>query len=47
MDMVHDDLMGKAGSGSLPRVIPSALGLKQRLEFQGSPTVTPMPNLPG
>jgi ABC-type multidrug transport system fused ATPase/permease subunit len=34
VDMVHDDLMGKAGSGSLPRGTPSALRLKQRLEFQ-------------
>jgi len=33
--VVHDDLMGKAGSGSLPLVIPSALGLKKRLEFEG------------
>ena len=35
VDVVHDDLIGRAGSGSLPRVTPSALGLKQRLEFQG------------
>lgn len=34
VDMVHDDLLKKAGSGSLPSEIPSALGLKQRFEFK-------------
>lgn len=31
--LVHDDLINKAGSGSLPSAIPSALGLNKRLEF--------------
>lgn len=31
---VHDDLIDKAGSGSLPRVIPLALGLKEHLELK-------------
>lgn len=35
MDVVHDDLMGKARSGNLPEVIPSALGLKHCVEFLG------------
>lgn len=33
VDMVYNDLMNKAGSGSLPHEIPLPLGLKQRLEF--------------
>ena len=35
VDVVHDDLMGKARSGNLPQVIPSALGLKHCLVFLG------------
>ncbi|MCD1636352.1 ABC transporter ATP-binding protein/permease [Martelella mediterranea] len=34
VEVVHDDLMGKAGSGSLPQLIPAALGFKKRLEFR-------------
>ena len=33
VNIVHDDLIDKAGSGSLPSAIPSALGLNQRLEL--------------
>ena len=33
VDVVHGDLMDKAGSGRFPLEIPLALGLKQRLEF--------------
>jgi len=33
VDVVYDDLMNKARSGSLPLRTPPALGLKQRLEF--------------
>lgn len=33
VEVVHDDLMVKARSGTLPNTIPLALGLKQRLEF--------------
>jgi ABC-type bacteriocin/lantibiotic exporter with double-glycine peptidase domain len=32
--MVYDDLIDKAGSGSLPHVIPSGLGLRQRLVLE-------------
>ena len=34
VEIVHDDLLDKAGSGSLPRAIPTALGLKRRFEFE-------------
>ena len=34
VDVVHDDLVENAGSGNLPRVIPSALGFKKHIEFQ-------------
>lgn len=34
VDIVHDDLMSKAGSGNLPMQMPLALGLKKHLEFQ-------------
>ena len=33
VNIVHDDLVNKAGSGGLPSAIPSALGFNQRLEF--------------
>jgi len=32
--IIHEDLIDKAASGSLPRVIPSALGLKHCLELE-------------
>ena len=34
VEILHDDLLDKAGSGSLPRAIPTALGLKRRFEFE-------------
>ena len=34
VDAVHQDLVNEAGSGSLPGAIPSAIGLKQRFEFE-------------
>ena len=33
VNVVHDDLINRAGSGSLPSAIPSALGLNKRLAF--------------
>lgn len=47
VDVVYDDLMDKAGSGSLPREIPPALGLKQRLEFIDVSYRYPNANLAG
>jgi len=34
VDIVYDDLVVQAGSGRLPRSIPSALGLSERLVFE-------------
>ena len=46
-DMVHDDLMGKAGSGNLPRLSRRRSASSSASSSWMSPTATPMPNLPG
>jgi ABC-type multidrug transport system fused ATPase/permease subunit len=34
VDIIHDDLIDRAGGGALPRSIPSGLGLRDRLTFE-------------